>query len=272
MIEHKTSGLMVFFLTGMIGLIGGGLIAGIVGFTQIQKLRHEAREEQKGWTLERVVVASRDIPEGTVVDMEMLQQQPMPEQFVTGSAIRPDSVNYIVGQRLGTPLQRGDLFRWADFEGATAGPISQEIGEQRRAVRVPIRGKCRMEAWIQPEDHVDLVYVGPDPADRGGDVARLLVEDAVVLASGGVRSGSSPELLSDDDMQCDTVVVLLMPEEAVSVSLAMTKGEVIPILRNPKDTDSVDSIRVTPGCLHDERKSADLLETRLEIRETRARR
>ncbi len=273
MTKHKTSGLLVFFLTAMIGLIGGGLIAGIMGCSQSQELREEARAERKGWTLENILVASRDIAEGTVVNMEMVQPHPIPERFVTGSVVRPDSVNYIVGQRLGTPLQQGDLFRWADFEFARARPISHEIGKQRRAVRIPIEGKCRTEAWIQPGDHVDLVYVGPpDPARRGDDVARLLVENAVVLASGGVRSDSSPGLLSEDDLQCDTVVVMLMPGEALSVSLALAKGQVIPILRNPKDMDSLDSIHVTSGCLHDERKIADLLEARLEIQETRTRR
>lgn len=63
-----------------------------------------------------IVVAGVDIEAGTLVTMEMLQQRTMPEQFVTTSIIKPDSVSYVVGQRLLVPVQQGDALLWSQFE------------------------------------------------------------------------------------------------------------------------------------------------------------
>ena len=52
-----------------------------------------------------IVVAARDLEEGTVVTMEMLQQRTMPARFVTSSVVKPDAASYIVNQRILVPVQ-----------------------------------------------------------------------------------------------------------------------------------------------------------------------
>ena len=82
-----------------------GLSAGALSFMGIK-----ARERQvtKGWNLVPVLVADRDLPEGTVISNEMVAQREVPEQFVTSSVVRPDAAQYIYNQKVLVPLLAGD--------------------------------------------------------------------------------------------------------------------------------------------------------------------
>ena len=68
-----------------------GLLAGVVAYSAIKKKEADVR---RGWNLVPVVVASQDIPEGTVVTFDMISQRSVPEQFVTSSVVKPDSASY----------------------------------------------------------------------------------------------------------------------------------------------------------------------------------
>jgi len=105
-------------LGGMLGFIGGGLISGLVTWNLATK---NARDPRKGWNLVPVVVASQDIPEGTVVTFDLLQQRSIPEQFVTSSVVKPEGAEHIVNQRLLVPVRAGDLLLWSQFEAKGSG-------------------------------------------------------------------------------------------------------------------------------------------------------
>jgi len=105
-------------LGGLLGFIGGGLISGLVTWTLMTK---HARELRKGWNLVPAVVASQDIPEGTVVTFDLLQQRSIPEQFVTASVVKPEGAETIVNQRLLVPVRAGDLLLWSQFEAKGSG-------------------------------------------------------------------------------------------------------------------------------------------------------
>jgi len=105
-------------LGGMLGFIGGGLISGLVTWNLATK---NARDLRKGWNLVPVVVASQDIPEGTVVTFDLLQQRSIPEQFVTSSVVKPEGAEHIVNQRLLVPVRAGDLLLWSQFEAKGSG-------------------------------------------------------------------------------------------------------------------------------------------------------
>jgi len=105
-------------LGGLLGFIGGGLMSGLVTWTLVTK---NARELREGWNLVPVVVASQDIPEGTVVTFDLLQQRSIPEQFVTASVVKPEGAETIVNQRLLVPVRAGDLLLWSQIEAKGTG-------------------------------------------------------------------------------------------------------------------------------------------------------
>ncbi|WP_331102970.1 SAF domain-containing protein [Archangium sp.] len=100
-------------LGGGIGFIISVLLVGVGGFVWVKKKEADVR---RGWNLVPVVVASQDVPEGTVVTFDMISQRSVPEQFVTSSVVKPDSATYIVNQRILVPVQAGDMMQWSQFE------------------------------------------------------------------------------------------------------------------------------------------------------------
>jgi Flp pilus assembly protein CpaB len=100
-------------LGGVVGFFVSLLLVGVGGSVWLKK---KAVDVRRGWNLLPVVVATQDIPEGTVVTFDHLAQRSVPEQFVTSSAIKPDSASYIVNQRILVPVQAGDMLLWSQFE------------------------------------------------------------------------------------------------------------------------------------------------------------
>lgn len=101
----------------MVGLLVGGMVGMVLaGGGGYVLAKREANKMRLGWNLVPVVVAAVDISENTVVTFDMISQRAVPEQFVTGSVVKPDSASYIVGQKLLVPVLAGDPLLWSQFE------------------------------------------------------------------------------------------------------------------------------------------------------------
>lgn len=69
-----------------------------------------------GEDLVPVIIASVDIPAGTVVTMDMVSQRSVPKRLVTMSLVTPDSASYIINQPTKRPMLQGDLMAWNNFD------------------------------------------------------------------------------------------------------------------------------------------------------------
>lgn len=148
----------------MLGLtIGLGIAAlllclgGGAGYLFVKRQETAVR---RGWSLLPVVVAAVDIPEDTLVTMEMMAQRSIPEQFVTASIVKPESASYIVNQRLLVPVQSGDPLLWSHFESkkqasrlfathdlAVGATLTEHDTEER-----PMPEALTTPSWVKAED------------------------------------------------------------------------------------------------------------------------
>lgn|GEM_PF-2682607 len=91
------------------------------GRTTITVTRNGASEktnvevETTGWKLVPVVVAAKDLAEGTIVTAADLEQRDVPEFMVTTTVVRAKALNYIVAHQLLVQAQAGDLMAWTLF-------------------------------------------------------------------------------------------------------------------------------------------------------------
>jgi len=137
----------------VIGLFFSCGVGGLGVYLYNQRVSHRVRA---GWNLVPVIVASQDLPEGTVLSFDVVSQRPIPEQFVTSSIVKPDSASYVIGGKLLVPVQSGDPLTWSMFaEGLSheacerrcawvkESEASSESVERRRALRerAPVPGK-----------------------------------------------------------------------------------------------------------------------------------
>jgi Flp pilus assembly protein CpaB len=68
-----------------------------------------------------VVCAARDLPAGTLITMDMVQQRSLPPEAVSKSNITPEAVQFIVGQVVHTNVYGGDALLWSEFETVEDG-------------------------------------------------------------------------------------------------------------------------------------------------------
>jgi serine/threonine-protein kinase len=97
-----------------------------------------------GEELVPIVVSAVDLPVGTVVTMDMLQQRVRPARLVTPSIVTPDAVSAIVDQRLTVPVLAGDPMLWTHFDAATQ---SRPRGLSRADVDAVLKAS---EAQLEP--------------------------------------------------------------------------------------------------------------------------
>jgi len=211
-----------------------GLLAGVVAYSAIKKKESDVR---KGWNLVPVVVAQKDLPEGTVVTFEMISQRSVPEQFVTSSVVKPDSASYIVNQKILVPVQAGDPLLWSQFETTKAAErLSTKVQKKTRAISLSADIISSVGGWIRPNDHVDVIGTFRDP-QLNDMVAVTLLQNVIVLATGKITGTTNINLIPENERDYQNVSLLVLPEEAEILALASALGDLKLSLRNEDDVD-----------------------------------
>jgi pilus assembly protein CpaB len=211
-----------------------GLLAGIIAYSAI---KHRERTITEGWNLVPVVVASVDIAEGTMVTFDMVSQRAVPEKFVTSSVVKPDSASYIVNQKVLVPIQAGDPLLWSQFETTKAAErLSSKVMKKARALTIEAGHTNAVGGWVRPNDHVDIIGTFKDPQSNDS-VAVTLMQNVIVLATGKITGTSNVNLIPEAQREYNNVSLLVLPEEAEVLVLAMELGALTLSLRNDEDLD-----------------------------------
>jgi len=214
-----------------------GLLAGIIAWSAIKKKEADVR---RGWNLVPVVVASQDVPEGTVITFEMINQRSVPEQFVTSSVVKPDSATYVVGQKVLVALQAGDPLLWSQFETTKAAErLSSKVQKKVRAITIESRTTTSVGGWVRPNDHVDVIGTFRDP-QTDEQVAVTLLQNVIVLATGKVTGTTNVNLITENQRDYNNITLMVIPEEAEILTLATELGNLTLSLRNEEDVDMIE--------------------------------
>ncbi len=213
-------------------------------------LMKEQSDVRRGWNLVPVLVATVDLSEGTVVTMEHLSQRSVPEQFVTSSVVKPDSANYVVGQKVQVAVAAGDPLLWNQFESTRAVErLASRIFKRARALAVEVKGTTGVGGWMRPNDHVDIIGSFKDPVTNE-QVAVTMLQNVMVLATGKITGTTNVNLLPQAERAYGNVSLMLLPEEAEMLVLAQELGGLTFTLRNEDDLDVLEERgRATIGTL-----------------------
>ena len=221
---------------------------------------------RKGWNLVPVVVAASDIPEGTVVTLDMISQRQVPEQFATSSVVRPESASHIVNQKVLVPLQAGDPLLWSQFETMRASErLSTKVQKKTRAITIEANKNASVGGWVRPNDHVDVIGTFRDPSSNENTAVTLL-QNVIVLATGKITGTTNVNLIPEGQREYANVSLMVIPEEAEILVLAQELGELTLSLRNEDDVDMLEERgRATIHTLLSGERTRVLQERRREI-------
>lgn len=245
------------------GLLVAGLLAGWTGlFTSESQMK-------RAWTLVPVVVAAADMYEGDQLTAEAVAVRQMPDTVVrSASFVKPDSVAFVLGQRLIAPMQEGDPLCWTHLSDLEH---SRRLSVQKRGrgYTIPTSVISSIGRHLKPGDRVDVVVSieaplrltrgwrpaprkvekgrrsSPAPAAKAEaeptePVAVTVLQNVLVLATGAVLPTTRASSLDSKALAYTNVSVLVLPEEVEALALAQSLGRLTLTLRTEEDQELLD--------------------------------
>ena len=217
-----------------------GLIAsyGIYSFLRQQR---QAADSLRNET-QNIVVASKDIPAGTIINEEflkkgMLKASPWPKTSVPAGAFT--SPEQLVGKTNRVKILANEPILESRLAGEGAGlTVRLEAGKRAMAVRVDeIIG---VSGFIVPDDRVDVIVTATPPgADKQDDrMSKIVLQNKRVLSV-----AQSTEQKDGKPQVARSITLEVSPGEAEKLSLATQEGSLVLALRGVGD----DSEAKTPG-------------------------
>lgn len=192
-----------------------------------------------------VLVATRALPVGTIVDPDAFRFQPWPEglvqdaYFIRGEGgIDPSTlIGTVVRNEIsaGQPVSRGTLIRPGE-----RGFLAAALGPGMRAVTVGVSATSGVAGFVFPGDRVDLVLT--QEVGGGGDGAPLRVSETIIrnirVLAVDQRLNSVNEEGNQVAQAVSTVTFEATPRIAEKIAVAQTIGQLSLSLRSLADNNA----------------------------------
>lgn len=226
------------------GLIVVGIVAALsaVLLAATIKASYEKKWGDGGAPSEvEILVTTQQLPAMSVVHADMVATKRVGLDEAPPGAMR--NAVQVIGHVLISPLVEGQVFRSSHFADDDSNVhLSSALGEGFRAMSIMLPPDSGIESLLYPGGIVDVVASFRIPSISGkpsGEiVSATLLEGVQVLAVGSrsIVSGQSAENLDDAKGRRGRMVTLMVnPDQAEALQLAMTYGELRLAMRNPLD-------------------------------------
>jgi pilus assembly protein CpaB len=216
--------------------LAAGILAAWLGARQLD-LR-AARLEQdlsRKYATASIVVASRDVPKGQLLDASLLSIRSMPRAFAPADALAPDSAGLLIGARAAIGIRRGTpVVQAALMPQGRGAKLSESLPDGMRALTIQVDQLNSISGHLEAGDMVDLHY----SRNRGnGAVLVPLLLRVTVLATGHVTQADDPDGQAGE---FTSVTLLVSAADAKRVVLAEQTGRLTLLLRHGADEGEPD--------------------------------
>jgi len=182
----------------------------------------------------KVVVASHDMPLGTLLRTSDLRTVSYPERDVPkGVVFQPkDAVNRVTLFPLNTnePVVISKLSTTTSAEG-----VSATIEPGYRAVSVQISDVSGVAGLIQPNSRVDVLFTRPGTMAEA--TTTMILQNVKVLSTGRMTpQAQTGQAVDTRTPRSPVATLVLRPEDAQKLELAKNQGKISLSLRNPLDS------------------------------------
>jgi len=186
----------------------------------------------------KIVIASKDIPIGTMLNEQVLALAEWPKANIPKGAFH--DTKELEGRVAVTQLSAGEPLLKAELaeSGSGAGLVAL-IPKGTRAMTIRVDEVIGVAGFILPNTYVDIVHVDPDEKKNQSSI---ILERVKVLAI-------AQETYTDEEggkaKIVRTVTLQLKPEEATTLALKTRKGSIHLLLRNPLE-DKKEEVAAAP--------------------------
>jgi pilus assembly protein CpaB len=205
-----------------------------------------------------VVVASEDLPWGTVLETQHLRVSRFPVDAIPENAIR--KVEDALGRTSRDNLARGQLLVATRLTEPGAGRgLPPLIPKGLRAVSIQTPNvSSGVTGFVMPGNKVDVVLTmhgqGNEDPSGGGRTITLLQNVTVLAVDQNIEAPSENMM---DLKQMRTVTLVVTPQQAQELDLGQNKGVLRLTLRNPLDEAISDVNQVTVSSLTSTNRNLD---------------
>ncbi len=190
----------------------------------------------------RILAARRDMMIGERASAGDFYWQTWPEEAMSPGYIvenQGQGIEDFAGSVVRAPIGEGEPITGRRLvQSGDAGFMAAVLAPGMRAVAVPISAERGAGGFILPNDRVDVIVsfeedVQGQRGSRRAYVARTIVENARVLAIDQAFGGDN----GSENVVGETATLELTPEQARTVSLAISRGDITLVLRSLLDNE-----------------------------------
>ncbi|OWK33526.1 Flp pilus assembly protein CpaB [Sphingomonas dokdonensis] len=190
----------------------------------------------------KVLVATRALPIGTILDPGSVKFQPWPAELVEGAYFQ-EGAQFDMRNVLGTVVRNAITAGQPITQGALVKPgdrgfLAAALGPGMRAVTVPVSTQSSVAGFVFPGDRIDLLLT--QSVEGGGDgpplrVAETILRNLRVLATDQRTSQEKDEAGNTVVHTFSTVTIEATPKIAEQIAVAQTMGTISLSLRSIAD-------------------------------------
>jgi Flp pilus assembly protein CpaB len=244
-----------------------GLLAAGLGWAYLKAKESQYKAAYKPATqvMVAVVVPKEDIGKSQTLSRENVAAMDVPREYLPSNAVLAEDWPRVENRMVITPLQRGRPITWDAVESTRVSRLSENVELGKRIKTVQVNKINSFDGMLRPGDRIDLLGsfsagdVGLQQQPNYSDqVVMTVLENVEVLAAGredakGKKYEKHYDRNSADgfNMGFSTLSLMLSPAQAARVEVAEKAGELVAVLRNPKDTSNASLDQITVASLLD---------------------
>jgi pilus assembly protein CpaB len=224
-----------------------GLIAGAVGVGATLLYMQQFEEHATGGRKIAVLATAQAITRGSVINDGMLAAREVPQAYLDDRAVRVADKARIIGLRATNNIAVGQTVQWTDTIAVSDDQrdLASLVQPGNRALPLKVTNDESL-ALTRPGDFVDILSV------INGE-STVLMQRVLVLAI-GLNTRSDARQLG-----ASTITVSVGIAEGQLLTLAMEKGRLTVVVRNPNDQHLAETLpAVNDSALIDPSKRREL--------------
>lgn len=219
------------------------VVIGILAFwLSANYLANKEAELYAGAEKIRVMVATRDLPSGTVLQYEDLGQAEVFKANYGDNAFTLEEGERLIGKRLKYSVKKLSPILWSqvDMPRPRGSGLAPVVTRGKRALSIAISGAASVSGLVKPNDHVDILGTFTFPSRSNPlqteSVTLTLMQNVTVLATGTQIAGQQNAAGQSAPGGYSTVTFELAPREVELLVFAQqTRGQLYLSLRNSED-------------------------------------
>jgi pilus assembly protein CpaB len=203
-----------------------GAAAAVVGYYGLTSMASQAAAQNDA-NYRNVVVCATDLTFGVKLDKPMLRVVRYPKESVPDGAFA--DMDSVAGQTTKVFMSAREPVTAIKLS-SRGGGLSMLVRPNMRAASLEVNQVSGVSGFVLPGDRVDVLATVEPRSSIEDAVTRTVLQNVEVLAS-----GQKTEQQDNKPITVQSVTILVDPNGAETLALAMHEGKIHLVLRNPED-------------------------------------